>query len=72
MALVRERARQAALGVTDPDLSTLSDTGLFEILQHAYRQGLSYAASEVVIELFARMEPRVSGQVITRPKFEHV
>lgn len=60
MARTRLKAREA-IGETDPDLSDVSDTGLFEALRVSYRRGLTWDMARVVEELFRRANPRAAA-----------
>jgi hypothetical protein len=71
MRRVRELAREA-LAATEPDLSTLSDTGLFEVLSISYRRGMTHDAAIIVGELFRRMNPRAAAGHALVPVFNPV
>lgn len=72
MRAVRERARAIAFDEYRGDFSSVSDTGLIEILTTAYRKGMTQAAADVVVEMFRRMNPRaVAGTALT-PTFQPV
>lgn len=63
MADSRLRALEALAASTEPDLSGVSTTGLFEALRVAYRQGNPWDMAAVTAELFERTNARASHPV---------
>lgn len=59
MARTRLKAREA-MSATHPDLTDVSDTGLFEALRVSYKRGLTWDMALVVEELYRRVNPRAA------------
>lgn len=66
MADSRQRALEALNASLEPDLSGVSDTGLFEALRVSYRQAKPWDMGEVARELFKRANTRTRRPVALR------